>query len=72
MTLTAIAVMFALSQKAQTPPKQTIIFGDEEILADRKEPDVEYTTARPPTKFPNLIKIRQNFADKIVKSVDQM
>ena len=72
MTLTTLAVLFALSQKAQVPKPQKIVFDEDELIVERKSPDLEHIYVRAPTKFQNLIKIRENFADKIVKSVDQM
>jgi hypothetical protein len=72
MTLTTAVVLFALSQSKPQPPKREISFEPDEISGERKRPDLEQIDVRPPTKFSNLIKIRTDFADKIVKSVDDM
>ena len=78
MTLSAAVLMFALSQtpqaqKPQEPRKvQQINFDEDVIEGTLKGPDLEDVTGRPPCRFSSLIKVRDNFADKIVKSVDQL
>jgi hypothetical protein len=78
MTLSAAVLMFALSQTVQPqkpqPSKQVqqITFGDDVIEGTLKGPDLEDVTAAPTCRFKSLIKIRDNFADKIVMSYDQL
>jgi hypothetical protein len=74
MTRLTVAVIFVASAAwAQQPKKvQEIKFGPEEIEGRRKAPDVSHIVANKPPPFGNLIKVRDNFADKIMKSVDQM
>jgi hypothetical protein len=78
MTLSAAVLMFALSQtaqpqKPQEPRKvQQITFDEDVIEGTLKGPDLEDVTGTPACRFSSLIKVRDNFADKIVKSVDQL
>jgi hypothetical protein len=71
MTLTAALLVLSLSQKP-VPPKQHIEFGDDLIEGTLKSPDVQAIDTYKPPKFGNLIKVRSNFDDKIIKSVEQM
>jgi len=71
--LTTALVLFALSQKAHPPERVTkIVFDADELIVDRERPDVDYIVTRRAPRFGNLIKVRENFADKIVQSIDQM
>ena len=53
-------------------PVQKIIFDPDLIDATTKTPDGTIITYRNSPKFQSMIKVRENFDDKIVRSVDQM
>jgi hypothetical protein len=72
MTITAALLVYSLSQKAVPPKPQHLDFSDDLLTVELKQPDGEiYVDIKPP-KFGNLIKVRTNFDDKIIKSVEQM
>jgi len=72
----------AAAQESKTPPpastgsgaqKQTVInFEDETIQGDLTRPDGEYIEAGGKTQHSNLIKIREEFNDKVMQSVDEL
>lgn len=64
------AALFAA--EPQKKPVQKIVFGDDVIEGTDMKPDVDITIIRNPSKFPSLLKVRENFDDKIIRSVDQM
>ena len=79
MTRLMLAVMLVVStgawaQKAkEKQPVSEVVFGNgTEIGGERQGPAVLDIHTYRQRKFSNLIKVRENFDDKIVKSVDQM
>ena len=69
--MTPLIVALFLTQ--QQPKPQKIVFDEPDLVTgDLKTPDADIieTSYRP--VFGNLIKVRKNFDDKIVKSVEQM
>ncbi len=53
--------------------KTTVInFEDETIQGDLTRPDGEYIEAAGKTQHSNLIKIREEFNDKVMQSVDEL
>jgi hypothetical protein len=77
MTLTAALTVLSLSQtsiphKVERAVDQHIVFGEDLIEGTLKSPEVEAIQTYRPPKFGNLIKVRSNFDDKIIKSVEQM
>ena len=69
------APLFALAQeKAQPEPKveyekKTVInFEDDTIEGDLKRPDGEYVEARQKVDHSNLIKIREDWREKVMQS----
>jgi len=76
--LLAIVIAFPLAaaaqQKGQPPPKveyekKTVInFEDDTIEGDLKRPDGEYVEARQKVEHSNLIRIREDWKDKVMQS----
>ena len=53
--------------------KKTIVnFGEDTIAGDLQLPDGEYIESRKRLRHSNLIRIRDNFRDKILRSVSSM
>jgi len=50
----------------------TINFEDDTIEGDLTRPDGEYVEARSRVKHSNLIRIREEFRDKVVQSVGEL
>ncbi len=73
MTPLMLAGLLMLSQKTEVPKPQKIVFDtDELIVGTLKSPDGEVVLSYPRPVFGSLIKVRKNFDDKIVRSVEQM
>ena len=73
MTRLTLAVIVLSSSVWAQQPKQEVRFSEpEQIDGQRKAPDVSHISVHKGPTFSNLIKVRENFADKIMKSVDQM
>jgi len=51
---------------------QQINFEDDTIEGDLTKPDGEYVEARKKVKHSNLIKIREEFKDKVMQSVGEL
>ncbi|MBX7097758.1 MAG: adventurous gliding motility protein CglF [Myxococcaceae bacterium] len=74
----AIALLFAFGALAQdkgnvTYKKTTEYnFEDDTIEGDLTKPDGEYVEARKTVKHSNLIKIREEFKDKVMQSVGEL
>ena len=53
--------------------KKTVVnFGEDTIAGDLQLPDGEYIESRKRLRHSNLIRIRDNFRDKILRSVSSM
>ncbi|WNG35825.1 adventurous gliding motility protein CglF [Archangium minus] len=57
--------------KASKGP-QTIDFEDDTIEGDLTKPDGEYVEARKKVQHSNLIRIREDFEDKVMQSVGEL
>jgi hypothetical protein len=57
--------------KAQKGP-QTIDFEDDTIEGDLTKPDGEYVEARKKVQHSNLIRVREDFEDKVMQSVGEL
>lgn len=75
----------ALAQDEDSPPTrpppgggkagkaaQTIDFEDDTIEGDLTKPDGEYVEARKKVSHSNLIRIREDFEDKVMQSVGEL
>jgi hypothetical protein len=75
----------ALAQDEDSPPTrpppgggkagkgpQTIDFEDDTIEGDLTKPDGEYVEARKKVQHSNLIRIREDFEDKVMQSVGEL
>ena len=51
---------------------QTINFEDDTIEGDLTKPDGEYVEARKKVNHANLIKVREDFKDKVMESVSEL
>ncbi len=74
-------VLFATSAFAQDKGEEgnvryqkttTINFEDDTIEGDLTRPDGEYVEARKTVKHSNLIRIREEFKDKVMQSVGEL
>ena len=75
MTALMLAAMLSLGAEApKEKHKVTEIKFDEVegIDGERLSPDILDVSTYKPARFGTLIKVRENFDDKIVKSVDQL
>lgn len=72
----AVALLASASfaqDKNVTYKKQTeYSFEDDTIEGDLTKPDGEYVEARKKVKHSNLIKIREEFKDKVMQSVGEL
>jgi len=78
------AFAFAVTALAEDPPAEggdknvkyskttTINFEDDTIEGDLTKPDGEYVEARKRVKHSNLIRIREEFKDKVMESVGEL
>ncbi len=74
-TFTVLAPLLAVAQDKGAPPprveyeKKTVInFEDDTIEGDLKRPDGEYVEARQKVDHSNLIRIREDWRDKVMQS----
>jgi hypothetical protein len=58
--------------KAGKGGPQTIDFEDDTIEGDLTKPDGEYVEARKTVQHSNLIRIREDFEDKVMQSVGEL
>ena len=58
--------------KGQKGGPQTIDFEDDTIEGDLTKPDGEYVEARKKVQHSNLIRIREDFEDKVMQSVGEL
>jgi hypothetical protein len=58
--------------KAQKGGSQSIDFEDDTIEGDLTKPDGEYVEARSKVQHSNLIRIREDFEDKVMQSVGEL
>ncbi|ATB32424.1 adventurous gliding motility protein CglF [Melittangium boletus] len=58
--------------KAGKGGPQTIDFEDDTIEGDLTKPDGEYVEARKKVQHSNLIRIREDFEDKVMQSVGEL
>lgn len=72
MTALMLALALGAAAPAEKKPARHIDFSDDLIQSTALKPDVDITLIRNPAKFKPLIKVRENFDDKIIRSVDQM
>jgi hypothetical protein len=74
VTIAAAPLLASAQQKAEPAPKveyekKTVInFEDDTIEGDLKRPDGEYVEARQKVEHSNLIKIREDWRDKVMQS----
>ena len=61
----------ASGKKGKAGP-QTIDFEDDTIEGDMTKPDGEYVEARSTVKHSNLIRVREDFEDKVMQSVGEL
>ena len=70
LVLLAPAASFAADKKDKGP--QVINFEDDTIQGDLTKPDGEYVEARKKVNHTNLIRIREEFRDKVLQSVSDL
>jgi hypothetical protein len=75
LTIAAAAPLASAQEKAEQPQpkieyeKKTVInFEDDTIEGDLKRPDGEYVEARQKVDHSNLIRIREEWRDKVMQS----
>jgi len=75
MVLLAFAAAFsseARSQEVKYQKKTEFSFEDDTISGDLTRPDGEYVEARKRVRHSTLIKIREDFRDKVLQSVGEL
>ncbi|HEY3446757.1 MAG TPA: adventurous gliding motility protein CglF [Myxococcales bacterium] len=70
LVLLAPLASFAADKKDKGP--QVINFEDDTIQGDLTKPDGEYVEARKKVNHTNLIRIREEFRDKVLQSVSDL
>ena len=70
LVLMVPAATFAADKKDKGP--QVINFEDDTIQGDLTKPDGEYVEARKKVNHTNLIRIREEFRDKVLQSVSDL
>ena len=70
LVLLAPLASFAADKKDKGP--QVINFEDDTIQGDLTKPDGEYVEARKKVNHTNLIRIREEFKDKVLQSVSDL
>jgi len=81
IAVAALALAMGALAQEQPPPADknvkyakttTINFEDDTIEGDLTKPDGEYVEARKRVKHSNLIRIREEFKDKVMESVGEL
>jgi hypothetical protein len=78
MTMLAVPVVPLAQDKAEPKPTVTyekrteINFEDDTIDGDLKRPDGEYVEARRKVSHSNLIRIRENWRDKVMQASGEL
>ena len=73
LTVGAAALAQGRGEGNVTYEKRTVInFEDDTIEGDLTKPDGEYVEARKKVRHSNLIKIREEFKDKVLQSVGEL
>lgn len=67
--MVGIAVGEAAAQDVVYQKHTVVEFGDDTIEGDLSKPDGQYIDARKRQRHKNLIKVRQNFRNEILRSV---
>jgi hypothetical protein len=74
--LTAVVLVVPAAGFSAEPPKkdrtQVVNFEDDTIQGDLTKPDGEYVEARKAVNHTNLIRIREEFRDKVLQSVSDL
>jgi hypothetical protein len=68
----ALAPALAGAQAKREQGAQVINFEDDTIQGDLTKPDGEYVEARKKVEHTNLIRIREEFKDKVLQSVSDL
>lgn len=58
--------------KRPTPPTQHIEFGGDEVEGTREAPDLDVVHGRTGVQFKPLIKVRENFQERLMGSVQEL
>ena len=72
LLLIALAAPTLAQDKTQYKKTTEFNFEDDTIEGDLSKPDGEYVEARKKVKHSNLIKIREEFKDKVMQSVGEL
>ena len=70
--LLAASPALAAEQNVEYAKETVIDFEDDTIEGDLTKPDGEYVEARKKVKHSNLIRIREEFKDQVMESVDEL
>ena len=64
---------FAQKRPEVRPADQKIVFGEEDVIeADLNKPDVEYFKGRSTVPHASLLKIREEFKEKVMASASDL
>lgn len=72
MSALILAPALAHADDAKGKKAQVIDFEDDTIEGDLTRPDGEYIESTKKVKHSNLIRIREEFKDKVMQSVDEL
>jgi hypothetical protein len=74
IVITALSLAPALAAAAEKREKgaQVVNFDDDTISGDLTKPDGEYIDARKEVAHTNMIRIREEFKDKVLQSVSDL
>jgi hypothetical protein len=73
MTALMLVALLMNAEARKPSPATNVTFGEGDVIEGKLDgPDLGVIETYKPPKFGSLIKVRKNFDDKIVRSVDQM
>jgi len=73
VAMMSVAAFAQSDKKPAQPAQQKIIFGDEDVIeGESKGPDAEYFNHGSAVYRPSLIKVRQDFKEKVMNSAGEL
>jgi hypothetical protein len=66
------AMAFGQTKKGGAPKEQVVDFEDDTIQGDLTKPDGEYVESRKKVNHTNLIRVREEFKEKVLQSVGEL
>ena len=72
LALVAVPSLASAQARRGEQSPQVVNFEDDSIQGDLSKPDGEYVEARKKVRHTNLIRIREEFKDKVLQSVSDL